>query len=376
MTPAGKKIYIVQYRMGGRGWPTRRVTIGPHGVWTPVAARERAIVLLRGISLGTDPRQAVRDQKAAEEEVTVATHAAAFLDHKAHSKAWRPGTQANNAALVRRWVVPALGDLQLHAVGKQEIARLFDTLPSEAAALRRSLFALLRPMFGWGVERGAIERNPFDAVARPPAGASRDRVLTDAELSAVFDASSKLDPPFDNLIRMLIITGQRRDEVGALTWDELDQDSQTWVLPGNRAKNHHAHIVPLSALAMQVLSDVSPKQIWPKAGYVFTTTGDTAVSGYSKTKARLDRFVELALDRKIPPWRLHDLRRTVATNLQRLGVRLEVTEAILNHVGGSRSGIVGVYQLHDWRDEKRAALDMWGEHLRGRLTAGDGSKVL
>jgi integrase len=193
----------------------------------------------------------------------------------------------------------------------------------------------------------------------------------------------------------LIVTGQRREEVAALDWAELDRDTATWVLPAGRAKNGQAHIVPLSALALVVLDEVAANVIdaredepqrWPSRGLVFTTKGQTAFSGHSKAKARLDVMMEKLANSQelsyapfsleLSPWRVHDLRRTLATGLQRLGIRFEVTEAVLNHVSGSKGGIAGVYQRHDWKDEKRAALEAWGRHLSVAINAPQTDNVV
>jgi integrase len=164
------------------------------------------------------------------------------------------------------------------------------------------------------------------------------------------------------MIRLLMLTGQRREEVAALNWEELDREAAEWVLPAERSKNGKAHTVPLSPAALAVLDELP--NAWQKNGLVFTTTGRTPASGHSRAKERLDRLVSaLPGGDDVKPWRVHDLRRTVATGLQRLGVRFEVTEAVLNHVSGSRSGVAGVYQRHNWRDEKREALNSWATHL-------------
>ena len=222
----------------------------------------------------------------------------------------------------------------------------------------------MRKLFAWAAERGDIDRSPFEQMKSPPSVKSRDRVLSDEELWLVTLCADEVGPPFGTLIRMLIVTGQRREEVGGMAWGELDRDLLEWTIPAARAKNGNAQIVPLSKIAVVELDTLAGAKRWPRSGFVFTTTGQTPVSGYSKAKARLDLIIELSMCRKISPWRLHDLRRTFATNMQRLGVRFEVTEALLNHTSGSRSGVAGVYQQHDWKDEKREAIRLWTDRLR------------
>ena len=136
--------------------------------------------------------------------------------------------------------------------------------------------------------------------------------------------AANLGYPFGTLVQFLLIEGQRREEVAAMDWREVDQTKAEWVIPAHRAKNGKAHPVPLNALAVVILEKIANGEKWPKRGFVFTTTGATPVSGYSRAKTRLDGLlVKMAKGEPMEPWRLHDLRRTLATGLQRLGVRFE-----------------------------------------------------
>ncbi len=136
-----------------------------------------------------------------------------------------------------------------------------------------------------------------------------------------------------------------------------------WTLPGERTKNGEPNYIPLNDLAVEEFDKVAGGEDWPKRGRTFATSSGAAFSGFAKGKAKLDSLIEGDVGNPIAPWRLHDLRRTVATGFQRLGVRFEVTEAILNHVGGSRAGVAGIYQRHDWKPEKIEALRLWNHHL-------------
>jgi integrase len=159
------------------------------------------------------------------------------------------------------------------------------------------------------------------------------------------------------------MTGQRREEVASLCWEEVDRNDRMWTLPGNRAKNGEPNCVPLNALAVSVLDRVAGGENWPRRGRIFATSTGGSFTGYHKGKQKLDRMVGADGGDPISPWRLHDLRRTLATGFQRLGVRFEVTEAVLNHVSGSRAGVAGIYQRHDWKKEKHEALEKWNEHV-------------
>jgi integrase len=239
-------------------------------------------------------------------------------------------------------------------------------------------------MLSWAVEQEDIDRSPIEGMKPPPLPPSRDRVLSDDDLALVWRGTEALGYPFGPLVRLLVLTGARREEVAAMEWSELDRAAATWSLPASRSKNAQAVENALSASAVAILDGLAERiglnGRWPHKGFVFSTTGETSVSGYSRAKRRLDKVVvDLASEDELTPpepWRLHDLRRTLATGLQRLGVRLEVTEAVLNHVSGSRSGIVGIYQRHNWKDEKRAALEAWATHVDRVLTVTDNSNVV
>ncbi len=152
-----------------------------------------------------------------------------------------------------------------------------------------------------------------------------------------------------------------------MRWEELSADLSTWTIPARRTKNDRDQIVPLSAMARDVLAGMERRD-----GLVFPSSARTAFSAWSKTKVALDAAIANARGGDpVTPWRLHDLRRTLATGLQRLGVRLEVTEAVLNHISGTRAGIVGIYQRHDWAPEKRTALDGWAARLQGILDGAE-----
>jgi len=187
---------------------------------------------------------------------------------------------------------------------------------------------------------------------------------------------------------MLLALGQRRFETASLEWSELKQTDRVWVIPGEKAKNGKTHIVHINSLAYEVLDAVARRGVsledaakpnfkWPKHGYVFSTTGETPVSGYAKAKSKLDELMiaaeaKRASDAGEKPdvtaaWRFHDARRTMATAMQRLGIRFEVVEASLNHVGVSRSGVAAIYQRHSWTNEKREAFEAWAGYIESAI---------
>ena len=370
-TRGGAKTYLVQYRLGGRGVPTRRFTIGRHGSpWTPSAARSEAERLLTQIARGDDPRFTQAERERAHTDLAFDRYVERYLQEHGE-KRWRPKTLPTVASNLRRYVMPVLGTKPLPLITRQDLVAIFDALPPGKPALPRNVYAHASRVFSWAVERGDLDRSPFEGFKAVPPVPSRERVLSDQELRRVWEATESLGYPFGPMIRLLLLTGQRREEVAALNWTELDRSAAEWVLPGLRSKNGKVHVVPLAVPAVDLLDALAGSTAWPRSGLIFTTTGKSAASGHSRAKARLDALM-VADDRStIAAWRVHDLRRTVATGLQRLGVRFEVTEAILNHVSGSRSGVAGVYQRHGWRDEKRTALASWAHHVLDLVLQGE-----
>lgn len=384
VTPVGRRIYIFQYRVGGREARTKRFTIGVHGSpWTAEKARIEAERLSTMASQGSDPMLAEKRRRREAVSLEFATYVQLFTDRylKTNWKAsWTDGKR-----VLDLHVVPVLKGQALSNVTRRDISMVLDRLTDRPATAKLT-FATLRKLFRWAVDRGDIPLSPLTDMTGPPTVAARDRVLSDEELASVWEAAETLGHPFGPMLRLLIATGARREEVAALDWLELDQDGRTWTLPGARAKNGVAHVIPLNDAALGVLGTLPAR----RSGLVFSANGKTPPSGFSKAKLRLDkaaleRLRSRAVDRgelqaeefDIPPFRLHDLRRTVATGLQRLGVRFEVTEAVLNHISGAKGGVAGVYQRHHWGDEKRSALAAWNAHLEAVIAcATPSSKIV
>lgn len=384
VTPAGNKVFLIQYREGGRGSKTKRYTIGTYGSpWTPSAARDEAERLLVEARKGALVSRAERGRVA--RDLAFTPYSELFVNDYV-KREWK-ASHADAEAIFRLHVRPIFKSRPLPDIRKSDVAALFDSIPREKAGLRRKTHAVLSRMFRWAVGRGDLDRSPMEGVEVPAAPGSRDRWLNDDELRLAWLAAGDLGYPFGPVYRLLIGTGQRREEVAGLDWKELHRASADWLIPAARAKNGHATTVPLTPAMIAELDNIGGGEKWPRKGLVFTTTGETPVSGYSRAKSRLDKAMT-ALAKKeakkagddpddvsIDPWRAHDLRRTLATGMQRLGVRFEVTEAILNHVSGSRAGVAGVYQRHDWKPEKRDALDAWAAHIERIVHGTDVTNV-
>jgi len=308
-----------------------------------------------------DVLQAKHDRSRKAKDLGFSDYADRFVEDCLKER-W-PASWKDGKGLLDGHAKPVLRSKPLPDVDRADVRAALDHAKGKVAT-RRNLFAVLRRLFRWAVSQGDLEHNPLEGMEPPALPKSRDRVLADWELKLAFDAAGKEEVPFRVLIRLLILTGQRLEELAGARWEELDRAEALLRIPASRAKNRRATDVPLSAEVLNELDGLAGAK-WPRRGLVFTTTGKTPVSGFSRAKRRLDkRMGELAHEaqeeRQVEAWRYHDLRRTFATGMQRLGVRFEVTEALLNHVGSARSGVAGVYQRHDWKQEKQAALSAWG----------------
>lgn len=374
VTPKGGKSYFLEFRMGGRGTAKGRVVIGKHGSpWTPDAARRKAEELLRGVKDGVNPAVAKRQRNVAAVDLAFQRYAPAFIDGYAKKHQKRSWEQAERTLALN--VTPVLKDRPLPDINRREIMGILESIASTRPATARYAHATLRKLFRWAVDRGDIALSPMADMKAPASVETRDRVLSDEELVACWQAAEAAGTPFGPIVQLLIATGQRREEVVAMDWSEVKIQEASWVIPAERAKNGVAHIVPLNGQALTVLDRLGAQS--RRRGLVFATTGKGKgpVSGISKFKRRLDDDILTRLksaaaeaglsadEVSLPLWRLHDIRRTVATGFQKLGIRFEVTEAVLNHVSGAKSGISGVYQRYGWDAEKTVALAAWGRRL-------------
>lgn len=359
ITPSGSLTYLIQFRMGGREAKTRRYTIGTHGSpWTPTTARTEAERLLVIVAQGIDPVDAEKHRRREAVDLAFRNYAAHF-ERTCTGKGWAKLVER----VIRLHLGPVLRDKPITRITRTDIVAVLDNMPPDQVANRRNVFGVMRRLFRWAVSRGDIERSPLDGMETPPAVQARDRWLSDDELKLVWLATFDCHPCFGPILRLLITTGQRREEVSGISWHELDRNEAVWTLPSTRSKNRESNVVPLPRLAITELDNQAGGTDWPRQGLVFTTSSGTRFTGFHKGKLAIDKAISLRRGEPVAPWRLHDLRRTLATNFQRLGVRFEVTEAVLNHVGAARSGVAGIYQRHDWKEEKRQALDAWNEHL-------------
>lgn len=377
-TPTGRLVYILQYRMhGGRASKVKRYTIGPHGVWTPDSAGKEAERLLRLVGQGTDPAAEKKRARTVANELAFSAYADHFLERFV-KREWKARSYTFAEAVIRLHLKPHFGSTPLPSITRADVLSLLDKI--EQPAVRRNAFAVLSRLFSWALERESektLSENPLAVMKAPSAVESRDRVLEDDELRTLWLATSELPQPFGPFVRLLLITGQRRNEVAGLDWREVNRAKGEWLIPGARTKNGAENLLPLSTLAIAELDALAGSDQWPRRGLILTTTGKTPISGFSKAKKALDAAM-LDIMRKddpgaeLDPWRFHDLRRSMATNMQKLGIGSDVIEACENRLAGkSKTGSAKVYQRHDFAPEKRDAMNRWGAFIAGLMADGD-----
>jgi len=259
-----------------------------------------------------------------------------------------------------------LHGLQLTAIDRRTVATLLTELAASGPTLANSVRASLSSFFSWAMSQGLADANPIVGTSLAVTKA-RDRVLTDAELGSIWDALHS--DAYGDIVKLLALTGQRRDEIGSLRWSEVNFDKAVISLPAERTKNSRPHDVPLSDAALSILK-ARPRL----AGrdYVFSS-GANGYSSWNTCKQALD--ARIAAKGAIPAWRLHDLRRTAATQMAELGAQPHIIEAVLNHVSGHKAGVAGIYNRATYEKEKRQALSVWAERLSA-IVSGRSSTVV
>jgi integrase len=333
--PTGRKVWAVRCRQNGR---SKKITIGRHPVYGLAEAREEAGRILRSVSEGRDP--------ARSNAGTVAGACTQFLDQHARRK-YRPSTLKECERTLDR-ATTAWGKRKLDSITKADVRELLEVIRWPAASNQALKF--IKRLFSWAVAEDLLKSNPIASLAKPHPETSRDHILTDDELARVWNAAEANGYAFGTMLQIAILTGQRIGEVSGMRRDELHGD--TWILPGSRTKNKKSHSVSLSRQAMAII-EAAPRT---SDEFVFSY-GRKPLAGRHHAKAAMDKAAG------VDGYVLHDLRRTCASGLAKLGVSIAVIEQILNHRGGSLAGVAGAYIRHQFEKEKREALQRWADHV-------------
>ena len=373
------KTWSVLYRVAGHA-KLRRLTIGSAEVHSLAEARERALATLKAAAAGNDPGAEKKEERSKRPD-TIENVAADFVEiylkKKGRAESYVRGTEST----FDNHVIPRWRGRDIKSITRRDVVELLDEIANKAKPAKKGsrkkgvavggpiaanrTLAAIRKMFNWALQRGILETSPVVRMELPGAEKRRERILSEDEIKELWPLLCKTGYPFGDFLQMALVTGQRRDEVASMQWKHIDLREKLWMIPSEGTKAGRTHLVPLSDFALELLNKV------PRIGeYVFTTKGDRPISGYSKSKARLDDLIAAERVKRaaendqevisFPAWTIHDLRRTMATNLGKLGVSRFIVERILNHADRS---VTGIYDRHEYNLEKKAALDLWAGAL-------------
>ena len=387
VTKGGRKTFVVMTRvLEGGQWKKRRYTIGQYkeAVASDAegldlkTARDRAKAVIAAAGDGQDPQEVLhptpRDEKVERSADCFANMCDEFL--KRYRTRQRTKPRPRTIVEMRRcisgkrfkdWEYKPITDIT-----KQDVRNVLDSILDEGHdAHANKTLTVLKMLFNWAYDHDKITDVPTDRIKPPGAVTPRERTLTMPELVAVWNATHRergIDIHIHgDIVRILMLTGQRRNEVAGMQWSEIDFDRRTWEFSRDRTKNKQPHVVPLSSAVLSILRRQleDQKELGLESAYVFTTTGETPFSGWSRSKQRLDQRCG------VTDWRLHDLRRTVVTGMNDdLGIWPHVVEAVVNHVtGAAKRGVAGVYNRAEYLKERRRALERWARHLLNQVAA-------
>ncbi len=373
-----KGSFVLVTRYPGSSNPAPR-RIGDYPVMSLAEAREVAREWRRDIAKGIDPKEKAAEAQREKQRLRANTFGAAFADFaEDHLKTLRTGAVVE--AQVRKHVFPTLENRPMREIKRAEISDLIKQLKKDAPVGANRILAYVKKFFLWAIDNDLVDDSPAASIKRPTSekDRGRDRVLDDWELRVFWRASGEMGA-FGRAFRFMLATGQRRSEVGAATWSEIDKSEALWTLGKSRTKAKRLHDVPLSNVALSIIEDC------PEIGaFVFASgrsgvaregqnPGLVALSGWGKAKERLDELMLKHAGKEIEEWRLHDLRRTAATHMAKLGVDRLVIGKVLNHAEG---GVTKRYDRHRYDAEKRAALDRWALHLQAVVSGETASNVV
>jgi integrase len=361
MRKGGHWTFVAQYRNRGR---TRRLVVGDAKKVDATQARKAARKILAEVELGGDPQGAKQE---ARRQAVHTLHSVAHNYLEAKAPALRPASYKVTKLYLTGAYFKPLHATAVTAITRADVAaRVGAITRASGSVTAKQARAALSTLFKWAMGEGLTSDNPVIGTNVPAGPIARERVLTDLELVSVWRACDEDD--FGRIVRLLILLGCRRAEAGGMRWSEIDVEAATWKLPGARTKNKRAMTLPLSPAALAIIKAVPQTN----RDELF---GMRAVSGFTewdKAKQALDE----RLGDTVAPFRLHDLRRSVATKMaDDLGVFPHIVETVLNHAGGHKAGTAGIYNRANYTSQVRNAMIQWSEHVMA-LVEGRKDKVV
>src|SRR5262245_12908179 len=357
VTPKGRKVFIVLYRAGGAGSRLRKYTIGPYGRVTLHQARVAAQRVFTEKLDGRDPSAEKREAKRRVVADRVVDLLETFIAQRLSQN--RSGGEISR--LLRREVARPWVGRSIHEITKRDVVEVVTAIEQRGAPIAANkTLKSIKTFLRWCVGRAVLDRSPAEGLPWPGKEVARDRVLDDEELARIILAARQIGGPYGGIVEFLALTGQRREEVARLQWEELNLARRVWTIPKSRTKNAKTHVVHLSEQTLAVLKGADRN-----GPLVFSLLGTKPFQEFSRAKRVLDQLSG------VTGWRLHDLRRTCVSGMARLGVVPHVADKILNHQSGTISGVAAVYQRHEFLAERREALERWGAHVAGVETSGE-----
>ena len=349
----GSRTLVFQYKAGNQ---QHRINLGVVSAVNFEAARKTVKNLYHRVKLGEDPASDKADAKIKAAETLAAT-IKLYLERQKGRLKPRSLVEIERHLLIH---AKPLHSLTLTKIERRTIAsRLAEIARDSGAVTANRVRASLSAFFSWAIQAGMLDANPVTGTAREPEK-SRDRVLSANEIKQIWDALS--NDHFGSIIKLLLLTGARANEIAALRWDEVHDDMI--VLPARRTKNGRAHIIPLAEPARAILAAQTRRVTADgQARDLVFGIGEGAFAGWGKCREQLNERIKKTAGRPLNHWTPHDLRRTCATSMADLGIQPHVIEACLNHISGHRAGVAGIYNRASYSAEKRQALDRWADHL-------------
>jgi integrase len=397
---------IIQAKTGAKSFALRfrkpdgthaKLTLGPYDATgkeiegQPVIGQPLTLAAARALAASVNRERAMGVDVAKQRRAAKSRHAIAaahpgasafgaaliefFSDHTtkkgSRPRRWREDASAlglrfgpdadastDGPEITRGGLADARRDKDITTIDGHDVFAVVDAARKLNIGKARRQFAALSSFFGWAIKRRRVPINPCAGVYKPPPPPARERTLNDDELAVFWMACNEVGAPFGAVFQIMLLSGCRLREASDMARNELEDHA--WTIPGTRTKNGRSLTLTLPRAALQIIDSV------PKIsnGFVFSSNGSTPVSGFSRAKGQLDKEMTRIAGKPVAPWRLHDLRRTAASGMAKIGIQLPIIEKILNHVSGSFAGIVSVYQKHEFTLEKADALHRWAVHVQ------------